>query len=187
MEVGDLERLVDAQPRDVGLDGRWDVLRKALDVQVPQMMLDHPALLDAVGVPGEVDGHLHGDLLVPGDPQEVHVQELATDVVALDLAWHGQEVVVIDAEIDQDVHSGVGVEDVHEVAGIHGDVQGVDPVPVHHGGDAAGRPDLVRRTLTGGLAGFGLHLVFHGFLRRVRGIEAVGPAATHRLYRRRYG
>src|SRR5207248_9801 len=111
-EVADPEALVQSERGDVRLDGGGNVLGERLDVEVPEVMLDHPTLLHAMRLAGDVDGNFDRDLLVPRDPDEVDVLELPPQVIPLDLPGHGQYRVAVQAQFDQHVHPGVGVQRV---------------------------------------------------------------------------
>src|SRR5439155_27375302 len=145
-----------------GLDVGGDVLGQAFEMEVPQVVLDHASFTDASRGAHELDRHLHLDLLVPGDAEEVDVQYPPPDVVPLDLSRHGQDGLLVHLEIDQDVCSGVRVQQVEELAAIHRDVERLGVVPIDDGGHSPARSDLVRRLLADGVAKVGFHRAFHG-------------------------
>src|SRR5438105_4894325 len=99
-----------------------------------------------------MDGHVDGDLLVPPDDQEVHVEEPPADVIGLDLTGHGQVAVLADVEIDQDVGPGLRVQDVIEVAVVNGHLHRLHPVAVEDRGDLPLRTDLSGRSLAASVA-----------------------------------
>src|SRR6266511_5709799 len=189
MEVAHFQRLVDPERRDVGVDGGGDVLREALEVEVPQVVLDHAALLDSVGIATQMHWHLHADPLVALDPEEVNVDELAPDVIPLNLARHRQEVVRIHPHVDQDVHPRVGVQEMKQLLGIDAHVERLDAMAIDNGGYPAARPDLPSGSLAGVGTGVPLQPAFHGFLpdrASRRGSNLLrSSAADYRLYRGR--
>ena len=102
-------------------------------------MLDDAALLHAVRLPDQVDWHLDRDRLVTSNAQEVDVDEPATKVVALDLPRHRQDGLAVEPQVDQHVRTGVRVQQMEELAGIHRQVLGLGAMAVDDGRNAAGR------------------------------------------------
>ena len=111
------------------------------------MVLDHAALLHTVRLADQVDGDVHGDLLVAAHHEEVDVQELPANVVALDLPGHRQMLVLADLKVDQHVRSGSGVQDVVELAPIQGELERLHPVPVQDAGHEPPRAELASGAL----------------------------------------
>ena len=172
LEVSHLQGLVDPEPGDVRLNRGRDVLREGLELQVPDVMLDHAAFLDAARLSHQMDGDLDLDLLVPSDPQEVDVDESSQEMVALDLARHRQEVLAVHPKVDQDVCPGVGVQHVEKVARTDADGERFDAVAVDDRGDAPLRPNLSGHALAGAVAPIGLQLLFHRLPLRVPPVDA---------------
>ena len=94
-----------------------------------------------VGLAGEVDRDLGGHGDVAADPDEVDVDEVAPQRVALDLAGEGEDVVAVDLERDQRVDAAVALEDVLELTGGDGDVDGVGAEAVDDRGNHAVAPE----------------------------------------------
>jgi hypothetical protein len=103
---------------------------------------------------------------VAPDADEVDVHEVAPGGVALDLAGEREVLVTVDLEVDQGVRPGLAGEDVAELAGGHGDGDGITTEAVHDGGhealttDATGRPG----SEIGARSGFELDVCHDGFL-----------------------
>ena len=111
------------------------------------MVLDDAAFLHAVRLPDEMHGDVHRDLLVAAHHEEIDVQELPADVVALDLTGHREVLVLAYLEIDQHVRAGARVQHVVELAPVDGELQGLHPVPVQDPGDEPARAELPRGSL----------------------------------------
>ena len=79
---------------------------------------------------------------VGADPDEVDVDQLAAGRVALDLPGERERVVAVELQRDQRV--GAVGEDVVELAGGHGDREGVAAQAVDDRGDPAGAPQPPR-------------------------------------------
>ena len=125
------------------------------------MVLDHAALLDAGRVADLDDRDVHGDLLRPGHRQEVHVDQRVVDVVALDLARHGEVRLAVDHQVEQDVRPTGGVQQVEHLARVDRERHRLLLVAVEDRGHAAGRAELAGHAFPVVVATFGFQLGFH--------------------------
>src|SRR5438105_9824792 len=105
-----------------------------------------------------MDGDVDVDLLVASDRQEVDVEELTADVVALDLAGHGEVTILPDVEVDEHVGPCVGVQGVVQLASVDRDLDGLHPVPVQDPRNAPLRAELAGGSLSSAVPQDGFEL-----------------------------
>src|SRR5262245_61608592 len=182
MQVAHAQAHADLELGDVRVDPFGNVGGQALDLDLPQVVLDDPAGLDAHRLADDPDGDVQADLLVAPDGQQVQVDEPAVDVVALDVPGDDQVLGPVHREVDQDVVAGARVEDVEQVLGVHRHRGRVEPRAVQHRGHATGGPQLPGDALAGALPGLGDELDFgHG--RRPSGVRGSAGNGTNTLRR----
>ena len=106
------------------------------------------------------------------DAEEIHVDEPARQVVALDLPRHREHAILADGEVDQDVRPRRGVQDVVQVLRVDAHVHRRGAVPVDDRRDPADRAHLAGDALPGSRARLRRQLLFHAATpMMVRGIR----------------
>ena len=102
---------------------------------------------DLFGLAREHDRHFDLDRDVAADAQEVDMQHVALDRVALHLL-HDRQLgrVPVDLEVDECVHTGVGGQRVAQLSPVDAHRDGVAAEPVDGGGHLAFRPQAVTRS-----------------------------------------
>ena len=132
-----------------------------------------PPSLTPTASPDLDDGNVHRDLLGSGHGQEVHVDQRVVDVVALDLAGHGQVRLAVDDQVEQHVGTTGGMQHVEHLARVDREGNRLLIVPVEHRGHAARRAELPRHTFAVVVATFRFQLGFHDrVLEECRGSAA---------------
>ena len=98
-----------------------------------EQLLEQTAVPHAGGLTDEVDRDLgaHRDVAVDADEVDVHQDPLGG--VAVDLAGEGEHALAVDVEGDQGVGTRLAGEDVLQLAGGHGDREGVGAEAVDDG------------------------------------------------------
>ena len=123
-----------ARRGDVDLDRRPGCCPAcASTVSVEEQLLEQAAVLHAGGLAVEVERDLGAHRDVAADADEVDVHQLAPGGVALDLAGEGERALAVDVEGDQRVGARLAGEDVLQLAGGHGDGDGVGAEAVDDG------------------------------------------------------
>src|SRR5581483_6635158 len=119
-KVGDVQRLVHLEVRDVRVDVRRNVSGQALDLDLVQSVKQDAArVLDARGGADELHGNGDAHLLVHRDALEVNVQQVALDGLVLPVDDHRLAGgAALDREIEDGVVAGIGVEDAGDDFGI---------------------------------------------------------------------
>jgi hypothetical protein len=95
------------------------------------------------------------------------------DVIALDLAGHGQVRLAVDHEVEQNVGTARGVQQVEHLARVDRQRHRLLPVAVEDRGNAAGRAELAGHAFPVVVTAFGFQLGFHDrVLEEIRGSAA---------------
>ena len=129
-----MEGLGDLEVRDVDLDLLGDLVRLALDGQGAAHLLEDAALGDADRLADEDHGNVDDHLLVHADLEEVGVQHVAIDRIALvSLEEDGPLLAALDLEVDDGVELVRGGDRNHDRFRIERDVERRSERSVAHG------------------------------------------------------
>jgi hypothetical protein len=134
-DVSDVERITDLKVADIDLDGLWQVVRKAGDLDGVNVLLDQTARLDTGGLTVEVRRDVGRDGGFFVNRAEVHVHDDAGQRVVLDgLEESETSAVTFDLEVDDDVFRAAVGKDIVEGFRIDLEVDVCGALAVDHGG-----------------------------------------------------
>ena len=161
-DVAQAQHVAELKGADVGGDLLGHVPRQTLDLDVTQVVLDDAAGLHAGRLADLVDLDRHLDLLVAADRQEVDVDVLAVQVVALDLTGDGHVLGAVDLEVEHGRRPMRRVEEVEQVLAGQRDRDRGHAMAVQDAGHEALGAQLAGCALAAAIAGLCFQDGFHG-------------------------